>query len=99
MSKKVNIGGKEFVSLPLSLFNEAMEVIHSGNEYSSDYIPRLKEKVYEFSKRNEGLGNVFLSIAFYRWMDIAYDIAEKSPLPWRPIEIKGRMNAKQSTTK
>jgi len=83
---KVKIDGKEYTSLSLSFFNAAMEVIHDGNEYSIDYVPRLKKKVIAFSEWNQEFDNVLITTAFYRWMDSAYAFAEECPLPWRPTK-------------
>ena len=88
---KIRIGGKDYTSLSLTFFNEVMEAIHNGNEYSSDYIPRLKKQAIAFAKRNGRIDEVLVDVAFYSWMDTAYAYATEYPLPWRPQE---KINAK-----
>lgn len=78
---KVKIKGREYISLSLPFFTEAMDKIHNNNEYDEDLVPSIVKNVIAFSRQNGYKLEVIISNKLYRWMDIEYG---KTDLPWRP---------------
>lgn len=80
---KVNIRGREYISLSRLFFLEVMQKIDSNYEYDEDYVPTIRKRVLDFSSKNIDDSKVLVTTKLFRWMEIEYD---KTPLPWRPLK-------------